>query len=378
MAEPNAQMASMYKTNEPSGLEGALKRTAGQIGPSGPTASQVNSQPRRIVDQADFGMRGGVANSVFGVANNFRQNLEKQQEFDGKKKQFEELVSRQKEGADDFYKEAIEKTNGEAKNWVPLPELFVDQETGVFMPVKYYEAAWKGMQEYSKDQTAKEQAKVLADYRERGRDQGDTRIAQGQQRIDLDKDKFKNQKGYEQDKVAISNETNRIRRMAVGSRTAQQIQNEEDDVINSMSRHQDMLNKYRQTVKTLESEIKAAKTTGRPPNPRVGEYEPIKGDTAYIEEKQNDLSAANTTFENAKTLEKVLGDKLREIQQQKNRIGAIKPPKDTPEPPPDKSGKPIVPPGASAPPPATSGSGNIGRFKVIGVSVQPGTIPKVR
>jgi hypothetical protein len=148
-------------------------------GPIGITANDVNSQNMTARDPFEFSMRGGITNTVAQAASGMTQQLK----FQETKKRFEQLMQQQIDGAKQFYEQAkqkYQKQGDDITNWIPTPELFVDDQTGAFMPMKYYEAASKGIQEFEKNKTEtnKAQADIAAHQSTAAYQQGELAIGQ--------------------------------------------------------------------------------------------------------------------------------------------------------------------------------------------------------
>jgi hypothetical protein len=116
---------------------------------TGVTAGDVVKQPRPIGSNFEFQARGGIQNTI----NSKVQNFQKQMAYREQQKQFEKFLSGKQESAMAAYQEAIGKDQ-ELKEWIPHPDLFYDESTGAFMPLKYAEAFATGYKEYQKNKTA--------------------------------------------------------------------------------------------------------------------------------------------------------------------------------------------------------------------------------
>jgi len=140
------------------------------------TAKGVLANAQQPQSFAAFTARGGVRGTVDDAVN---ARL-KQQRFRQQQRVFENLLEQKQKGAQDAYNQAI-TAEPRLKEWIPIPELFVDEKTGGFMALKYYEAFYRGLQKLSKSEA--DAAKV---QREKGKElREEKRIATSERRANI-------------------------------------------------------------------------------------------------------------------------------------------------------------------------------------------------
>ncbi len=144
MASKNTPIGGMVGKNQTMNAINAMSEPA-----SGVTAGDVIKQPRPIGSNFEFQARGGIQNTINQKINTFK----KQMLYKEQQKQFEEYLATKQKGAMAAYQEAL-GIDPELKNWIPHPDLFYDEGTGAFMPLKYAEAFATGYKEYQKNKTA--------------------------------------------------------------------------------------------------------------------------------------------------------------------------------------------------------------------------------
>jgi hypothetical protein len=262
---------------------------------NGPTAATVNSQQRPIGSQFEFMARGGVGNTIKAGTQNYIKTIE----YKNKLKAFEELVQQKEKGAQAAYQEAI-SSDPELKNWIPSPDLFMDDNTGAFMPLKYYESFNKGYQEYKKDKTQQEENKIAqakldatANYQQGQlgikKQQAETdanykqgQLGLGQQKIDLAKSALEERENYH-------NSLKALRSLSVSMQGKKLASDQRDDILFNQAKNRANMTKIQADVGKLEAKIKEAISKGRPQN--IGGIIEYTEDPTYAEELRTELEA---------------------------------------------------------------------------------------
>ncbi|MBE3094444.1 MAG: hypothetical protein IMZ52_05390 [Actinobacteria bacterium] len=141
----------------------------------------------------NFFAGGGVTSTAADYTQRATEAIQKNQQ----RKVFEGLMKSQIQGANAAYEDAVKAfpvgENGEdIKNWIPRPEMFVDEKTGAFMPYKYYQSFATGVKEFKKQQLDVTKANNdaaredrMATHQQTMETQGATRIEQGERRADI-------------------------------------------------------------------------------------------------------------------------------------------------------------------------------------------------
>lgn len=143
MAKKSAPIGGMVRNNQ---TMNAINDMSEPV--TGVTAGDVVNQPRPIGSNFEFQARGGIQNTINQKVSIFQ----KQMAYKEQQKQFEKFIAQKEQGAMALYQEALGQ-DPELKQWIPHPDLFYDEGTGAFMPLKYAEAFAKGYKEYKKDKT---------------------------------------------------------------------------------------------------------------------------------------------------------------------------------------------------------------------------------
>jgi hypothetical protein len=124
---------------------------------AGTTADQVaaSSPPPKSI--ADFRARGGITNTV----NQIRNNAIAEQRKQAVQKGYEKLLQGNTRAADAVYQAysaKIKEAGGNPEEWIPPKDLFYDQQTGYFLPHKYYESVYIGSKKFEEDKVVKDKA----------------------------------------------------------------------------------------------------------------------------------------------------------------------------------------------------------------------------
>ena len=131
---------------------------------------------------------GGLTNTAQAYATRAASAIQLQQQ----RKAYEAILKQNLEGAKKVYDDAVASNPG-IENWIPRPEMWVDEKTGAFMPHDYFKNGFMtGLQEYRKNQleTAKTGVQLAregreAEYQKKQGELGEKRLGVEQQRIGL-------------------------------------------------------------------------------------------------------------------------------------------------------------------------------------------------
>ena len=134
---------------------------------------------------ADFYARGGLTNT----ARSAMQEIKSNQLMAKRKQVFQDLLRQGLQGAKRYRAEAIKSYGPGVDAYIPPEDQWVDPQTGQFKGVDWYGKAVLGSQKYKEQQIAQEKEKNTEEHRTKQTAQADTRIQQGQDRLDIAKDK---------------------------------------------------------------------------------------------------------------------------------------------------------------------------------------------
>lgn len=134
----------------------------------------------------NFMAGGGITKTVTEYSQRANEAIQQNQQ----RKVFEGLMKSQIKGAEAAYKDAVDAYGGEIQEWVPRPEMFMDEKTGAFMPYKYYQAFAVGVREFKKNQLDVVKTGIQLDREQRQQDyqnkrleNDDARLEQGERRL---------------------------------------------------------------------------------------------------------------------------------------------------------------------------------------------------
>ncbi len=129
---------------------------------------------------------GGMSSTASEYAQRATTAIQQNQQ----RKIFESALKARIQGANAAYEDAVKVYGDEISNWIPRPEMFSDDETGTFMPYKYYQAMATGIKEYKKQKLESDKAAAdikredrMAGHQQIMEEQGQARLDQGERRI---------------------------------------------------------------------------------------------------------------------------------------------------------------------------------------------------
>jgi hypothetical protein len=213
----------------------------------GVTAGSVMQQQPPVRNQFEFVARGGISNT----ANEYVQSAGRQMRMQDQMKQFETILAGQEKSAKAVYDDAVGLYGEEIKSWIPVPEMFIDESTGAFMPMQYQKALFTGVQEFKKMQKEQKAQEIAGSREERMAAAQNETISQGQERLKQGAQGLAQTGAYQKGQLAIGQERNRIETVKAG-KTAQ------TDSEKAIKDYEGRLAADLKEIKDLEVKINAA------------------------------------------------------------------------------------------------------------------------
>jgi uncharacterized protein YdcH (DUF465 family) len=217
----------------------------------GVTAGSVMQQQPPVRNQFEFVARGGVSNT----ANEYVQNAGRQMRMQDQMKQFETILAGQEKSAKAVYDDAVGLYGEEIKNWIPVPEMFIDESTGAFMPMQYQKALFTGVQEFKKMQKEQKAQEIAGSREERMAAAQTETIAQGKEKLAQGAQGLKQTGAYQQGQLAIGRERNRIETIKASKSGV-------TDDLKLIKEYESQLYKDQQEVNKLGDDIRNAEAVG--------------------------------------------------------------------------------------------------------------------
>jgi hypothetical protein len=124
---------------------------------TGPTLQSANQNPQQAPSSAEFFARGGLSNSVKQIAN----EVTGQNRIKVYQNAYERLLQMGEQGADLVYDDAVKTYGEDVKEWIP-PKMYFFDDKGTFMPHKYAQSVYVGIQKFKENSLAKKNYQTVA------------------------------------------------------------------------------------------------------------------------------------------------------------------------------------------------------------------------